>query len=455
MPDISNIRDKIQKRKNFYFPSSTFDQGFTVDAKGGQVKKNLSYSTTRVQFQRIRQDIKSWRQAVNQAEQMFFPFRASMQRIFMDTILNLHVAACMSKRRNLTLLRDFKICDEAGNEDEDLKKIFRDNAQQDSSLWFDNFVTYVIDAVFYGYSLVTLGDLENDAFPELDIVRRENISPDRKNVSSLPQMVAGEPFLTGGAADWHIWVPTPGETGREACGYGLLYKIAPAEIYLRNNTGNNADYNEMYGQPIRKGKTSKTDPDERNAFEKSLSDVGSNAYIMLDEGEDDVEFLESKNSGTGHLTYSDLEARMEKKISKLVLGHADALDSTPGKLGAGQKNGGESPQEKALAEIQMNDGRFTQAIINGQLIPRMQKFGFNIPPNYHFEWLNNQEIEEMRKKEDESNNQTAAVVVSLFNAGYQVDAAYITERTGIPVTLIPTLAPVADGGKDDPNPAPL
>jgi phage gp29-like protein len=294
-----------------------------------------------------------------------------------------------------------------------------------------------LDALGFGYSLISLGDVINNAFPGISIIRRENISPDRHNVSSLPQMVGGIDFLEPPYSDWHIWVPTPSITGRETCGYGLFYIIARAEIFLRNNISFNADYNEVYGQPIRKGTTTKTDPDERDEFERQLDRMGANPWILLDEGQDELEIIQAPAAGTGHQTFDNFEKRLEQKISKVLLGHADALDSTPGKLGSGQKGGGEeSPQQQALDEIQVKDGIFVENATNGELIPRLQRLGFPIPPNYHFEFLNNKENEEFRRKEDESNQMTANIALAMNQAGLQMDAAYFQDRTGIPTTKI-------------------
>ena len=441
----------ISKVKNFYFPQSTFTETFSTGRKTGNAIHNLSYTITRVQFQRIRQDIQSWRRALDQAEQMFFPYRSEMQRIYMDTVLNEHVAACMKRRKNLTLLRDFKMCDETGKEDESLKMLFYNNTQKGRNQWFTNFLNYTLDAMFFGYSLIYLDDLVNNAFPKLNIIRRENVSPDRLVVSSLPQIPGGVNFTEPPYSDFHIWVPTPGETGREACGYGLLYKIAKAEIYLRNNTAFNADYNELFGQPVRVGHTTKTDADERNAFESSLQNMGSSAYILLDEGEDKIELVESKNTGTGHASYTDFEKRLEAKISKLLLGHADAVDSTPGKLGGVGKAGtAESPQDKALDEIQVEDGTFVENIINGELIPRMQNLGINIPPNVHFEFLNNKETEEFIQKENETAQASANVMLAIAQAGGKPDWEWFNERNDMNVqeAAQPDADP-GDGEDDD------
>lgn len=405
------------------------------------MRKNLNYYISPVTFARIRNDIQLWRESINEAEQAWYPHRVKMQRIFQDTILNEHVEACMKRRKRLTLLRDFKICNQNGREDPKSKEIF-------DQKWFADFQSYALDALFFGYSLIALGDLVEDKFPDLSIIKRQNISPDRQNVVSLIYALSGQPFMEEPYQDWHIWVQTPSELGVSKCGYGLFYKIAKTEIYLRNNTAFNADAIEIFGQPIRKGKTTKTEEAERGAFEAALRNMGSSAYILLDEGQDDLELVESKGMGTGYLIYGDFEKRNQQKISKVLLGHADAMDSVPGKLGAGQGKG-ESPVQEAMDEVQAEDGTFMQNIINNQLLPRMRNMGFNIPLEFHFEYENNKEMEEARKKEDEANLQTATISQMMAQGGMNMDPAYFTKRTGIPATKVIPPSPIVPGKEPD------
>lgn len=434
------MSNKVQAIKNYFFPVIETTGKQKAVAGNEKVVKNLRNYMAKVQFQRIRQDIKTWRDAIVEAEQAWFPFRVRMQRLFQDTILNGHVQACWERRSDLTLLRDFKICNEKGEEDEDLKKYFRNittdatGKKVNTASWFDDFMQYSIDALGFGYSLISLGDLENDVFPNLTIIPRQNVSPDRKNVSSYVYATTGVHFLEEPYADWHIYVPTSTKLGVSDCGYGLFYSVAYYEIFLRNNMGYNADFIEMFNQPIRVGKTTKTEEDERAEFEGLLRDMGSNAYMLLDDGVDSVELIESKNTGTAWQSYENFEQRLEKKISKLILGHADALDSIPGKLGGG--DGEQSPASQALNDKQVKDGVFVQNVVNNKLIPRMRNLGFPIPLDYHFEFVNDAEKEEFRRREDNSNKVTAEIAQTMKNAGLQMDPVYFQERTGITTTAL-------------------
>lgn len=440
------------RAKNYFFPTDGQGTLYKKPVTSKDVQRNLTNYISPVQFARIRQDILLWREAIKESEMPYYPQRVKMQRLFQDTIINPQVLSVMERRKDLTLLRDFKIATKDGTESEELKAIFRNynytpaNIENNNACWFDDFMEYVLDALFFGYSLVTLGDVVNDSFPDLSTIRRQNVSPDRLNVTSFVYSLSGADFTKDPYVDWHVYVPTRSTLGVSQCGYGLLYPMAMLEIYLRNNIAFNADYTELYGQPLRMGKTTKTEEDERAAFARDLQNMGSSPWILLDEGQDTVELVESNSKGTGYNSYDNLEGRLVKQLSKLVLGHADALDSTPGKLGAG--SGDNNPVTIALSDKQSKDGIFVQNIINGQLIPRMRKLGFKIPLDYSFQFKDDDEKQQQRVKEDDSNLKTATLFKTISDAGGKPDWKYFETRTGIPVEETPPPPPPVLPGAD-------
>jgi phage gp29-like protein len=362
-----------------------------------------------------------WREAVIEAENAWYPHRVKMQRLYIDTILNGHVYSLMERRKDLTLLRDYSFKDEKGEDIEELKQLF--NAE-----WFDLLVGYILDALFFGYSLVSLGDIESDQFTNTSLIRRWNVSPDRLNVPEFIYSLSGSKFAEEPYKDWHIWVSTPSENGVGTCGYGLFYKIALYEIFLRNTLGYNGDFVELFAMPYRVGKTTKTEEAERAELESAIQNMGSAGWALIDPM-DEIEFLENGMAGTGYTAYESLEERCQKTVSKIVLGHADAVDSTPGKLGSGQ--GEDNPVASALTDKQVKDGKFVERIINGQLLPKMRNLGFKLPENIRFEYKNDAEKEAFRAREDASNKVTAEIAQTMKNAGLKMDAKYFEERTGI------------------------
>lgn len=376
-----------------------------------------------LQLTRLRQDISMWRAAVTEMEHPYWPHRVRAQQLFQDTILNGHVSACMDKRKDLTLLKEFAIVDDNDIEKPELTNLFKKK-------WFYDVQSYILDARFFGYSLINMYNIMNDEFKNIEIVRRANVSPDREEISPYYYSIAGLDFMNSDLTDWCLWIPTPSDLGVSKCGYGILYKAAPYEIFCRNILGQNANFVELFGQPLRVLKTSKKEGDERDLAEAAVRDMGSSAYAVLDP-EDMIEFVESAKTGTGWQSYANFELRCEKKISKLLLGHADAMDSTPGKLGS--SDGENAPAQIALQEKQSADKTFMECVINDQLIPKMRNLGFQIPQGVYWRIKNDDERRQIINQENKTNQETANFVYTLKQAGLKVDMKWLSDKMGIPL----------------------
>lgn len=414
---MGNNETALTRIKNLVFSVNPF--------KGQKKNRDISDYIFREQLQRTRQDIVSWRNSAKEAENAYYPHRYLMQQLYIDTVLNGHVSACMSKRKSLVLKKKFGIYNKSGEKVE--TDLF-------SGTWFKDFISYTIDADFYGYSLITIGDIYGGKVSGVSIVRRANVSPDRLNVANHLRAISGTPFMEGELSEWTVYVKTPTETGASPCGYGILYKVALYEIFCRNLLGFNGDFIELFAQPYRVGKTTKKEGAERDALYNALENMGSSGFAVIDP-DDSIEFLATSLGGTGFQGYDNLEKRCEAKISKLILGHADAMDSTPGKLGS--TDGENNPVNEALESIESEDISTVEDIVNGVLFPKLKALGVKVPDGV-FKFDNNKEIEEHRRKVDESNKKTAEIAQIMAGGGLQMSAEYFEERTGIPTKSIET-----------------
>ena len=353
--------------------------------------------------------------------------------MFMDTRLNGHVMACMQKRKDLSLLREWNFQNDKGEVNEEMNKLF-------DKPWFNLFLEYALEARFYGYQLIVLGDLNTTTmeFPKLGIVQRTNISPDRLNVTAFNYSVVGEKFLEGEIADWHCWVPTPSDLGISDCGYGELYPVAQYEITHRNMWGQNADAAELFGQPIIHAKTDKTG-EERETMETQLFNRGSAATIVTDVT-DQIAVLANSGGEAGFNIFPNYEERTFKIISKMLLGHADAIDSKPGKLG---NDKAESPAQMALDDKQTNDGAFLEDVVKNVLLPKCAKHGFKVDPAYPFKFDNNAEKEEIEEKKNKSRNEAATFVYQMFQAGWTFTSESLKKMfPDDDIELVPLPAPI-------------
>jgi hypothetical protein len=390
---------------------------------GSFLGRNLEKSDARKYYgkqaiQRTRQDVSKWRESLVDAESEYYPNRYKMLSMFYDTINNGHVQAVMNKRRSMTLLKDWCIYTN-GEENEAL-------TEQLSKKWFKRLMAYGFDSIFYGYSLINIVEIENSEPKIIKNIPRQFIEPEGEQLLQIPNTPIGMKWEGTELEEFLMFITTESETGTTEVGLGLLYPIAYYEITIRNLTGYNADFIEKFGMPLVKGKTSKMD-EARDEFEESVANMGSNAYIITDELGDDVEFLESLGSttGNGHMSYDNFETRMQKYITKLVLGHADAMDSQSGKLGSQQ--GEDNPIQKALEIVEEMDNEFVETFMNDIVLPKLRALGVSIPEDAKLYFKNDREDERYNERKNEERKTVSDYVDKMVKAGFDFDETELSE----------------------------
>ena len=92
-------------------------------------KKDANKLITAYNLPRVRQDIGNWREAMQEMERPYVPYRVKAQILYQDVAINGHVFACMRKRKDMVMLKKWAIVDENNNINEiltlDGKKDFK------------------------------------------------------------------------------------------------------------------------------------------------------------------------------------------------------------------------------------------------------------------------------------------------------------------------------------------
>ncbi len=401
-------------------------------------EKKREISKAKETLSRIRQDAQTRKDAITEAEKVYYPFRVKLQRMYLNTAENGFIHACLEKRMDLTLLRKWEFKNKGGEINKEVTAIFFNeiDGKYVKKQWFENFIKYCLDAKFYGYSLIYLGDIINGELVNTKLYPRANVSPDRFEAVQYVNMVSGVKFLTDPEyRDSYVYVATPNDYGISPCGYGEFFWLSIYEILLRNLMVFNANYTELNIAPFRQVKTNAQDDDRQDLYDAAVN-MASTGVAVTDHT-DEIIFHTSSGSGTGYIAFDNFEKRLEDKCSQIILGHADAMKSIAGKLG---NDSADSPAQIAIRDKQTRDGDFIHDIVNNVLIPKLRANGFNIPDGVCGIMQNDNE--EMDKV-----NNFADLAVKMQNAGLTMDGKYFTEQTNIPVqqmAKVPTASNISN-----------
>jgi len=138
---------------------------------------------------------------------------------------------------------------------------------------------------------------------------------------------------------------------------GLYMKIAPYVLLKRNNLGDFAKFNEMFGMPLRWYEYDPHDPVSRNEVTKQAEAYGSAAYVLVPKGVT-VKFLEANKKGSSK-TFSMLHDILSHEITVGVLGqtlttHSPGSSSNALGLVHYQVEEELAQEDRLLAELIMN-----------------------------------------------------------------------------------------------------
>jgi phage gp29-like protein len=357
---------------------------------------------------RTRKDIATWRNAIISAESPDRPSRINLYDVFHDLDLDMHLSSQIDLRKAKTRHNPFVITNANGENDEDLRELFEKQ-------WFYDLLGYILDARFWGHSLIEIEfgpSIESNDAIKLNtvaraahLINRYHVKPEYGIVVKNPTDMEGVFYRDGS----HNAI----EVGKDK-DLGLLVKAAPACIYKKNAYAAWADYSEIFGMPMRIGKTASRDPKVRAEMTKILKDMATAAYALLDDS-DMIEFIES-TKGDAYNVYDKLMERSNTELSKLINGGTMVSDN-------GSSRSQSEVHWEVSEEFAKEDQLLVKFVLNDQLLPLLTKNGYPLA-GCKMRW----DITDTPDKEQWE------ITKGVIETGYMVPKEYITEKFGIPIT---------------------
>jgi predicted secreted protein len=364
------------------------------------------------QLERVSKDINDWRNAVNEAEDNINPDRYRLMQFFKDFIDDYQLWSAMQQRTNKATNGSFRIYDQNGNIDADTESNFIDPKGLPLP-WFRDYMKITESTKFYGYSAIQLGEIIDGFFKYAKEIPQENLIPlyDIMLINAEHGYVRGEYNSINLKDKPQVdWVVTFGSKKD----LGLINKCAPYIIY-KQVFGSWSQHADVFGQPLRIGKTDLRDNERRQNMIEMFEDMEGATYGIFDP-EDQIEFIETKGSSDPHNIYGKLIEKCDQAIAKIILSQTGTTDEK-------SYAGSAEVHKEILDDVIFSDKLDIMQSVNTELIPRMKKLGLISPEKKVYgSWEFDEEL---------NTEQWAKVIQIVNNSGYKVKADEVSKKTGL------------------------
>jgi phage gp29-like protein len=350
---------------------------------------------------RSAQDIDRWRRSITDAENVYNYDRRLMQELFMELEFDAHISAVVNQIVAEIQGSDYRMAID-GETDEAATNVIKHP-------WFQDFIRYVLEAEFYGYTLIEFGSSTPTGFEYIKSIDRRYIVPEYKVVKRDLYgygREGGIPFMEAPYNEWTLWF--------DCYGFGLFNKAAPLWIYKKQAYNYWAEYQQIFSMPLRVGKTDIRDTSRRDNMTAMLRDMGAAAWGVFD-ADDTVEFIQSTGS-IGNPVFESLINNTNKEISKLFLGQTMTTED------GSSRSQAEVHENTKLSIMEMYYRKVEDAV-NLKLIPMMQRHRI-ISNNPVFEFVWSEKDMSQTEKID---------AISKLAPYFDFDPEYIEEFVGIKV----------------------
>lgn len=310
-------------------------------------------------FRMSSQDIRTWKRAIDSARHATNPRRKLLYDLYENILIDGHLKAVKKKREIAITNKEIHFYKLDGSIDEYVQSEVID------SPWFYNMLKHMMGAISFGHSLIEL-ETEGGIITKSTLLPRENVVPEKGFLMFDPKNPESGIYYRDEPSfkDYLIEVGEPND-------YGLLMTVAQYVIYKRGGFGDWAQFAEIFGQPFRVGKYNLHDNDVRNKLEQSLEEMGASPYAVIPDGAE-IEF--HANNGTGKSeTFENLIRICKEEISLTYLGNTMTTEN-------GSSKSQSETHKEVEEELNAADIIEIQNILNWEIIEKLRKIGYKIPP---------------------------------------------------------------------------
>lgn len=343
------------------------------------------------------------------------PNRQPLYDIYRDVDADLHLSGCVDQRKGFVLARSFKLVTTDGKEQQEAAHYFKQE-------WFRHLLKLALDSVYWGHSLIELGNVVTDgdgcrSYDSVKLIPRKHVIPEYgRIITDLGQdWTTGIEYRRPPFAQWLIEAGQPDNLGK-------YLKAAIQTIPKKNALAFWDTFAEIFGMPMRIAKTTTRDEKELAKMERMMDSMGASLWGVFQEGTE-IEVVES-TKGDAFNVYDKRIDRANSELSKLIVGQTMTIED-------GSSLSQSQTHLEVLENLIQDDRNMLADIVNNQLIPRMVKHGFPVK-GLRFKW--NDAVDYTPEQQ--------VAFETMVSDRYEVDPKYFAEKYNMPVGLRRNNAPL-------------
>lgn len=349
-----------------------------------------------------RADIQKWRNALALAQSPINPRSYPLQDLYDNLDSDGHYLAQKELRKTATSGYGFSIIDKKTGEVNQEKTDFF------SGEWFFIFLDYALDSIFKGFTLIELTDPKNLTF---EVIPRRNVVG---TLGIVQRDISDNKGINFNAKEYQntlIKVGKPSDLG-------LMADLCGQLIWKRNAQQSWAEFTERFGMPLITATTSQTSPADIRQLDTMLAELGESARAVLPDG---TTINVTPFAGSdAYKVYDSQIDRINAEISKPITGGTMVTDDGSSRS---QSEVHERNLDDKLSEA---DRRMISFVVNGQLIPLLNRFKYPFNPETDkFQFNTSFEL---------SLTEHWNIVNQMIVQGYDVDEKWLAQTFNVPIT---------------------
>ncbi|NDC40420.1 MAG: DUF935 family protein [Chitinophagia bacterium] len=302
---------------------------------------------------RVPAEITMWRTAHQVAESRYYPNRTALYNLYDDCLLDGHLWGIIEKRIKKVLNKTLYF------EKDGVKVDEMDNLI--NGIPFTRLCRLILESVFWGISGAEF--IPGNVF-EFKPIPRKHIKTKWQVISYDQNGNTGVDYTTAK----NLWIIGEPED------LGALLRCIPYTIYKRQNTGDWAQFIEIYGQPVRVMYYDAFDQQAKIELKQTLDQSGSSLALMIPKGTE-FEMKDGKASNGDGQLQNTFKNFLNEEMSVIILGNTETTTHGGG-TGTGAKTKEHAKQQN---EIEADDLALLTAYLNSEhFLGILEDYGYPI-----------------------------------------------------------------------------